>query len=108
MEVRFWVDGRGQASVERYLAELDRHGEAVSRLAIERALRLLVADGPLPGMPLTRIIDRRERLYELRVGSHRLAYSVSDGVIVLLHAWRKRGQKLDTVEAATALRRLKG
>ena len=58
-------------------------------------------------MPHDRIIDRRERLYELRFGNHRCAYAEVRGVVVLLHAWRKQTQKLDQREEATALRRLR-
>lgn len=51
--------------------------------------------------------NRRERLWELRFGNQRYAYAVVDGDVVLLHAWRKRTQKLDTREEAVAVRRLR-
>ena len=74
--------------------------------AFERLLRLLSEHGPALGMPMARLINRGARLYELRFGDHRCAYVEDGGAIVLLHAWRKRTQKLDTREEQRALRRV--
>ncbi len=57
-------------------------------------------------MPYARIIDRRERIYELRPRAHRIAYAEHGGAIYLLHAWRKQTRGLDPQEADTARRRV--
>ncbi|MEX2031719.1 MAG: type II toxin-antitoxin system RelE/ParE family toxin [Dehalococcoidia bacterium] len=108
MNSRFWVDARGRMPVREYLEALERHGEAGALATFGRVSALVMADGPAVGMPHTRLIDRRFRLHEMRFGSHRIAYVVHDGDLVLLHAWRKRSQKLDTSEAEVARRRLRG
>lgn len=57
-------------------------------------------------MPLARLINRREQMYELRFGDHRCAYVQHGDAVYLLHAWRKRTQQLDRREERRALRRL--
>lgn len=75
--------------------------------ALERAVDALIEGGPALGLPHARLIDAPARLYELRLGAHQIAYGMIEGEIVLLHAWRKRSQKLDRREANLALRRLR-
>ena len=53
-------------------------------------------------MPESRLIDPETRIFELRPGPHRIAYVEQRGVLVLLHAWRKRSQGLDRRELARA------
>ena len=74
-------------------------------LGFERRRSQILAEGVPLGMPRDRIINRRARLYELRVGDHRIAYVHRNDVVYLLHAWRKQTQKLDRREEAVALRR---
>lgn len=106
MRIRFWTDARGRQPVMSYLREVQRHGETRIFEMFDHLTALLADHGPALGMPYSRMIDRRHRLYELRAGDHRIAYIAQDDVIVLLHAWRKRSRKLDQREVATALRRL--
>jgi len=56
--------------------------------------------------PFASAIDKKERIFELRPGNHRVAYALHQGTYVLLHAWRKQAQKLDEREAGKARRRL--
>ena len=106
MEVVYYRDRRGHAPVERYVRDLRRHGEARVTATILRMLDLLAEHGPGLGMPLDRLVDRHARVYELRPGNHRIAYAEVGGAVVLLHAWRKQGRRLDPQEAATARARL--
>ena len=69
-------------------------GERSVVATFDRLLDLMESEGVPLGMPHDRIINRRERLWELRFGDHRCAYAEVDGLVVLLHAWRKRTQKL--------------
>lgn len=45
-------------------------------------------------------------LYELRPGNHRLFYCYHEGVIVLLHAFRKKSDKTPPREIETAYKRM--
>jgi len=48
------------------------------------------------------------KLWEIKIGSHRVFYVMIDGEeMVLLHAYKKQQQKLPIKERETALRRLK-
>lgn len=107
MEVRYWVSSRGVSPVEDYVVARVAAGDRVLLATFERAVDMLEQHGPSLGMPHARLIDPRDRMYELRLGAHRIAYVVREGEIVLLHAWRKRSRKLDDREAEQARRRLR-
>ena len=48
------------------------------------------------------------KLWEIKIGSHRVFYVMIDGEeMVLLHAYKKQQQKLPIKERETALRRMK-
>lgn len=79
---------------------------AAEAASIERYIDLLESKGERLQYPFASLIDRGDRIFELRPGSHRVAYAMHDGQYVLLHAWRKKTQKLDEREAAQARRRL--
>lgn len=104
--IEYWRDGRGREPVREYVSALRDAGEKAQVAVFERLLRLLAAQGPAIGMPMARLINRRERLYELRFGDHRCAYAQAGDAIVLLHGWRKRTRKLDDRAEQQALRRL--
>jgi phage-related protein len=103
-EIRFFRDRDGEVVREYFLAAV-RAGDRASADALERTLILLSAEGTALRMPHARMIDRGERLFELRVRHHRVAFIEHQGEVVLLHAWRKRSQKLDTREASIAIAR---
>ena len=90
MEVVYWADDRGRVPVREYLDALGRYAEVSAIASFRRGISLLEEDGPAIGMPHARLIDRQLRLYELRFGHHRAAYVEHQGIIVMLHAWRKR------------------
>ena len=104
--IEYWADARGREPVREYIEAIAAAGERSQVAAFERLLRLLFEHGPAIGMPMARLINSRPRLYELRFGDHRCAYAPDGETIVLLHAWRKRTQKLDVRETARALNRL--
>ena len=105
--IEYWADGRGREPVRKYVEALATTGEGSQAMAFEWLLRLLATHGPAIGMPMVRLIHRRARLYELRFGDHRCAFVEDGGVIVLLHAWRKRTRKLAAREKERALSRLR-
>ena len=50
----------------------------------------------------------RERLWEVKIGSHRVFYVIIEKrEMVLLHAYKKQGQKLPVKERDIAIRRMK-
>src|SRR5574338_1132544 len=104
-EVVLYADSRRREPVFDYIEALAR-SRLAEAAAIERYIDLLENKGERLHPPFAAIIDRKERIFELRPGNHRVAYAPHGHAYVLLHAWRKRGQKLDEREAATARRRL--
>ena len=106
MRIEFWADRRGREPVREYIEAIAAAGERSQVAAFRRLLGLLSEHGPALGMPMARLINRRERLYELRFGDHRCAYVEDGQAIVLLHAWRKQTQNLDVREERRALGRL--
>jgi len=104
-EVVFYADSRGDEPVYGYIAKLGR-SRAAEAASIERYIDLLESKGERLQYPFASPIDKKERIFELRPGNHRVAYALHQGTYVLLHAWRKQTQKLDEREAGTARRRL--
>jgi phage-related protein len=102
--VEYHRDQAHREPVRDYIDGLRRAGDRSGAAGLERAARLLALHGPALRMPHARIIDRERRIYELRAGDHRAAYVQREGRFVLLHAWRKRTQRLDTREADRARR----
>lgn len=94
-DVLNYTDRRGREPVDEYIADLLRAGERTAVATLARHVALLEEHGANLGMPHARLIDRRLRLWELRPGDHRVAYAEHRDDIVLLHAWRKRSQRLD-------------
>jgi len=48
------------------------------------------------------------KLWEVKIGSHRVFYVIIEkGEMVLLHAYKKQGQKLPVKERDIAIRRMK-
>ena len=91
-----------------YFDALLSAGEKSPVATLGRYIELLRENGLNLGMPMARMIDRQNRVYELRVGNHRVAYAEVAAEVVLLNAWRKQTQRLDQREASVAGRRLEG
>lgn len=104
---RYYQTDRGAEPVREYVSGLSKRGDKSALASFNHLLDLLETEGAPLGYPQDRIINNSERLWELRFGNHRCAYAILDGAVVLLHAWRKRTQKLDSREEATAVRRLR-
>jgi phage-related protein len=101
MKLRFYQTSSGQQPVQRYL----------DRLPIEEAAELcsvlaeLAQYGPRVSTVDVRYI--RNKLWEARVGQHRLFYTVAKGEIaVLLHAYKKQTQRAPKSEIDVALQRM--
>lgn len=104
MDVVFYEDRRGRQPARDYLLAVYRAGERSVIASFEHGHDLLEQFGAAVAMPNARMINRRERLFELRFGAHRIAYLEHAGRVVLLHGWRKQTRKLDAAEEERALR----
>src|SRR6266852_2027263 len=98
----FFKDHRGREPVREYTAAVEKNGEATGLAVIRRELETLAKDGPILGLPHETVIVPKRGIRELRPGDNRIAYVGTGDEIVLLHAWRKRTQKLDTRERRRA------
>jgi len=97
----FYKDARGRSPIREYLNALP----AVERAAAEEAFHLLQEFGTLLGMPHAKHMGGK--LWELRPGANRFFYFAYVGRrFVILHAYRKQGQKTPPQELAIAERRL--
>ena len=101
MQIRRYVTASGRSPVDAYLDGLPV-AERAEVLAILEDLRRYGLDAPLVSMR-----QIRGKLWELRISRSRIFYVVVVGdTMVLLHAYKKQGQKAPTREIETASRRM--
>ena len=102
MELRFYETGAGNSPVEKYLEALP---------AAERALLLDVFEEiRLHGFAGTGVATRQidGKLWEIKVSRHRVFYVVLAGpLVMLLHAFKKQGQRAPRKELEVARSRMK-
>lgn len=102
MTVRFYQTNSGQEPVRKYLQQLPVKEAAELGVAIEE----LACAGPRAGF-----IDVRQlrwKLWEVRVGHHRILFAqIRDAETILLHAYKKQKQRTPNREIDLALWRLK-
>lgn len=101
MIVRFYTTPSGASPVEKYL---DKLGGVEAEKVL--AAILDIATNGLQGTTVSlRQIDGK--LWEMRVSKQRVFYVVIDGPqLILLHAYKKQGQKAPRHEIATATKRM--
>jgi phage-related protein len=86
-----------------FLGALSPH----ERAEAENAFRLLREFGTLLDLPHARPLTGHPKLWELRPGPNRIFYFAQAGrQFVLLHAYRKQGQKAPAREIAIAVKRM--
>lgn len=101
MLIKAYRTSSGRSPVENYLRGLPTH-ERDEIYALFEDLREYGLDAPLVSMR-----QIRGKLWELRISRHRVFYVMLDaGIMVLLHAYKKQGQKAPDHEIDTALRRM--
>jgi phage-related protein len=102
MEIAYYQTSRGDRPVEEYILALPAREQA----AVEAVLLLLAAHGfSAPGI-ICRHIEGK--LWELKVGPHRILYIVMVGPeMVLLHAFKKQSRKTPKKELDLARTRMK-
>ncbi len=102
MDVRFYSTPAGNSPVEKYMESLPAKERAEVLDAFEE-VRLRGLDA---AQITTRQIDGK--LWEIKVSRHRVFYVVIVGpTMVLLHAYKKQGQKAPRGEIAVASARMK-
>jgi phage-related protein len=100
--VEFYADAMGRIKVLEFINGLP----AQERSAIKRCIELLLEFGIQLPAPHIRAIVGHRKLWELRAGSIRLLHFAHTGRrFVILHAFRKKGQKTPQREIAVAERR---
>ena len=104
--IRYFATPRGESPVEAYISKLVQDGRSADAANILHVIDLLAEMGGLLGAPYSRMVDREARLYELRAGSHRIAYVRHEDGYLLLHARRKRTRRADERELSRARGRL--
>lgn len=98
--LRYRSPGAGADPIQKYLDKLP--GAEAATLADALAG---IADDGLASVSTRQL---RGRLWEIKLGAHRFAYVLLSGErLVLLHAWRKAGQKAPKTDLETALGRMK-
>jgi phage-related protein len=102
MELRFYRTNAGRAPVQDYVEAL----EEVEKAAVLAAFEDLAQRGvSQTGVDLRHI---QGKLWEIRVSRHRVFYVLISGpMMLLLHAYKKQGQKAPTRELAVARGRMK-
>ena len=103
--VENYLDTRGRAPVDEYLKTLP----PVDLARVLRTIDLLIDYGPQLKMPHVRHLTGK--IWELRIdgrpNSYRILYAGVPGrKFILLHVFKKKGQKTPSDELATARRRL--
>lgn len=100
-QLRYYLDKRGGSPVEEFIEKLPEEERAPLRARID----FLGEVGNRAREPLSKSLGMG--LFELRVRSSRIFYCFKPGgVIVLLHAFRKKTQKTPKQEIEIARRRL--
>ena len=102
MRIRYYTTTRGDRPVEEYILGLPWREVA----AVEAVLSLLTKHGVgAPGVSCRQI---EGKLWEIKVGGHRVFYGIVAGPeMVLLHAYRKQAQRAPRKELDLARRRMK-
>lgn len=103
-KVKFFRTARGDYPVSDFIEEQD----TATQTKIAHSIRLLVRYGPFLKPP--DIKKLHDKLYELRISGKsaiRIFYIVFNSEYYLLHAFKKKSQKVPTRELKVAIDRMK-
>lgn len=104
-KVKFFQTARGDYPVQEFIRQQDEAAYA----KILHSMMLLKTGGPFLKPPYSKKLQNR--LYELRISGKiaiRILYTMHNNEYYLLHAFKKKGQKIAPKEIKTALDRIKG
>ena len=101
MQIKRYRTRSGRCPVDDYLNKLSKEDRA-DIVAVLEVVEEHGLDAPLVSMR-----QIKGKLWELRISQNRIFYVVIKGdTLVLLHAYKKQGQKAPRHEIETALRRM--
>ena len=110
-KIRFYKDKNGNEPVKEYLLELSKQNTKDTKVRLHKFqdyVNVLAAHGTRAGEPFTKIIDRKDGIWELRPASDRILFVVwFNNSFVLLHSFPKKTQKTPPQEIEKARRELK-
>lgn len=103
--VVFYSRRRGDQPVAEHIKAVAKSDadRAASMLDLIETLR---EKGHATRMPDARPIDRDAGIYELRPTGDRIAYGEHKSEYVLLHAWKKQGNRIKPADLRTARNRM--
>lgn len=102
MKVSFYTTGSGRSPVWAYLKGLEK----AERARILEGLRQIEKFG-FDALKV-RFRQIEGKLWEIKMSSHRIFYcTIELEEILLLHAYKKQGQKMPVQERETAVKRMK-
>lgn len=103
-KVKFLQTARGDSPVEDFIKAQDQPTAA----KISSYIELLKTDGPYLKPPYIKKLQ--DKLYELRISGKvavRIFYTIKNGKYYLLHAFKKKAQKIPIHEIKIAIDRIK-
>lgn len=103
-KVYYFQTARGVYPVKEFIEQQDK----AAQTKIAHAIRLLIDYGPFLKPP--DIKKLQDKLYELRIPGKtaiRIFYTIVSGEYYLLHAFKKKSQKLPKKEIKVAVDRIK-
>lgn len=103
-KVKFFQTARSGYPVRDFIAEQDM----AMQTKIALSIRLLANQGPFLKPPYIKKLQ--DKLYELRISGVvpiRIFYTIHNGEYQLLHAFKKKTQKIPRKEIKTALDRMR-
>ncbi len=105
MKIVFFQNNAGEAVVLKWIHEQENKVQA----KIFRDLKLLEQYGLAFGEPDIELIDKKERIWEIKTrfggNIYRIFFTINEDAI-LLHGFQKKTQKTPTNEINTAVKRL--
>lgn len=103
-KVFYFQTSRGDYPVQKFIEQQDK----ATQTKIAHSIRLLVDYGPFLKPP--DIKKLQDKLYELRIPGKteiRIFYTIVSSEYYLLHAFKKKSQKIPTREIKVAIDRMK-
>src|SRR6266849_3216494 len=102
--VRFYYDADGNKPLIAFLEDLRKQDRILHKLVVAGIKKLETSERH--GPPLTRLVDQKDDIFELRVGDKHIAriffFFRQGREIILTNGYVKKQQKVDTGELAQA------
>ena len=104
--VRFYADAEGNKPVVTFLEDLRRKNSILHKLVVAGVKKIEMSERH--GPPLTELVDKKNNIFELRVGGKDIArvffFFQQGQEIILTNGYVKKQQKVDKSELERARR----